>query len=111
MRWDVDTNTMEYEYRYVDGGRYLERRHGIETEDHCVYSYTMTEGDPLSAVSRCVARSDLIRGDELDVHVDTVSELRADAADFIVADEQHVYERGEQVFEMRRTYRIARDLV
>jgi hypothetical protein len=111
VRWDVDTNTMEYEYRYVDGGRYLERRHGIETEDHCVYSYTMTEGDPLSAVSRCVARSDLIRGDELDVHVDTVSELRADAADFIVADEQHVYERGEQVFEMRRTYRIARDLV
>jgi len=72
---------MEYEYR-------LRRRRplprpptGIETEDHCVCSYALTEGDPLSAVARIVSHSDLIRGAELEVRVDTVSELRADAHD------------------------------
>ena len=102
---------MTYEYRYVDGGRCRDGGTGIETEDHCVYSYTLTEGDPLSAVARSESHSDLVRGAELEVHIDTVSELRADARDFIVADEQHVYDHGEQVFENRRTYRIPRDLV
>jgi putative CocE/NonD family hydrolase len=111
VRWDIDTDTMEYEYRYVDGGRYLDKRYGIESEDHCVYSYALTEGDPLSAVSRVVCGSDLKRGHELDVHVDTVSELRADAADFIVTDEQRVFDHGEPFFETKRTYRIPRDLV
>jgi uncharacterized protein len=111
VAWDIDSDTMEYEYRYVDGGRLLDQRYGIETEDHVVYYYSLTEGNPLSAVSRVEARSDLKRGDELDVHVDTYSELRADATDFIVTDEQHVYERGAEVFERRRTYRIPRDLV
>ena len=109
--WDLDTGTMTYEYRYVDGGRYRDGGTGIETEDHCVYSYALTEGDPLSAVARSESHSDLVRGAELEVRVDTVSELRADARDFIVADEQHVYDHGEQVFENRRTYRIPRDLV
>ena len=102
---------MVYEYRYVDGGRYRDPRTAIETEDHCVCSYALTEGDPLSAVARIVSHSDLIRGAELEVRVDTVSELRADARDFIVADEQHVYDHGEQIFERRRTRRIPRDLV
>ena len=58
-----------------------------------------------------VSSSDLKRGDELDVHVDTVSELRADAADFIVTDEQQVFDHGERFFEAKRTYRIPRELV
>lgn len=111
VRWDIDSDTMEYEYRYIDGGRYLDRRYGIESEDHSVYSYTMTEGDPLSAVAKCVSRSDLVRGDEFDVHVDTVSELRADAADFIVRDEQRVFDHGAEVFARERECRIPRDLV
>ena len=45
------------------------------------------------------------------MRIDTLSELRADAHDFIVADEQHVYDHGEQIFEKRRTHRIPRDLV
>ena len=47
------------------------------TEDHCVCSYELTEGDPLSAVARLEGHSDLVRGAELDVRVDTLSELRA----------------------------------
>ena len=43
--------------------------------------------------------------------VDTVGELRADARDFIVTDEQQVYDHGEQIFERKRTYRLPRDLV
>jgi hypothetical protein len=109
--WDLDSGTMEYEYRYVDGGRCRDPRTGIETEDHCVCSYALTEGDPLSAVARIVSHSDLIRGAELEVTVDTVGELRADARDFIVTDEQQVYDHGEQIFERKRTYRLPRDLV
>ncbi len=109
--WDIDTGTMTYEYRYVDGGRYRDARTGIETEDHCVYSYSLTEGDPLSAVARLNAHSDLIGDAELDVRVDTTSELRADARDFVVTDEQHVYDHGEQIFEKKHTQRIPRDLV
>ena len=45
------------------------------------------------------------------MRVDTVSELRADAHEFIVTDEQRVYDHGEQIFEKQRTYRIPRDLV
>ena len=100
---------MTYEYRYVDGGRYRDTGTGIETEDHCVFTNALTEGDPLSAVARADCRSELIHG-ELDVRVETACELRADERDFAVADEQHVYDHGEQVFELRRTYRIPRDL-
>jgi len=109
--WDIDSGTMTYEYRYVDGGRYRDPDTGIETEDHCICSYSLTEGDPLSAVARLDSHSELIRGAELEVRIDTLSELRADAHDFIVADEQHVYDHGEQIFEKRRTHRIPRDLV
>ena len=49
--WDVDSNTMTYEYRYVDGGRYRDTSTGIETEDHCVFTNALTEGDPLSAAA------------------------------------------------------------
>ena len=62
-------------------------------------------------MARLDSHSDLIRGAELEVRIDTLSELRADAHDFIVADEQHVYDHGEQIFEKRRTHRIPRDLV
>ncbi len=44
------------------------------------------------------------------MRVETACELRADARDFVVTDEQHVYDHGEQVFEKTRTYRIPRDL-
>jgi len=111
VQWDLDSDSMEYELRYVDGGRYRDRRTGIETEDHCVYHYSLTEGDPLSATARVDARSELIRGPELDVRVETVCELRADEHDFVITDEQHAYDHGEQVFECRRSRRIARDLV
>jgi hypothetical protein len=110
-RIDQDTGTVEFELRYVDGGRYRDGRHGIETEDHVVYSYSITEGDPLSAVARATSSSDLVRGEALDVHVETVSELRCDATDFILRDEQHVCEHGEEVFVLDAERRIPRDHV
>ena len=111
VSWDIDTNTMEYEFRYVDGGRYLDRRDGIESEDHCVYHYTLTEGDPLSASSRCTCWTELKHGDELDVRVETVSELRADATHFEITDDQVVYDHGDEVHRRRDTHRVPRDLV
>jgi putative CocE/NonD family hydrolase len=108
--WDIDSDTMTYEYRWIDGGRYRDPRTGIETEDHCIYRYALTEGDPLSASACLESRSELVRDAELEVRIDTVSELRADARDFIITDEQHAYDHGAQVFESRHTRRVARDL-
>ena len=67
MTWDVDTNSVDYEFRWVDAGRDLQKPWGIVSEDHVTYHYRIREGDPLSARSRLVADSDLVRGDELDV--------------------------------------------
>jgi len=111
VAWDLDTNTMEYELRYVDGGRYLDKRDGIESEDHVIYTYRLTESDPLSAATRCVATSELKRGEELDVRVETESELRADATTFTIVDRQVVYDHGEEFFRDETTHSVPRDLV
>ena len=111
MTWDVDTNTVDYEFRWVDGGRYLLKAWDIVTEDHVTYFYRMTEGDPLSARSRLTARSDLVRGAELDAHVETDCELRADGASFIITNRQRVLDHGEVVFDKTWERRIPRDLV
>ena len=97
---------MRYEYRWLDGGRYRDAATGIVTEDHCVCSYELTEGDPLSAVARLEGHSDLVRGAELEVRVDTLSELRASADEFLLTDEQRAYDHGELVFETQRRRRI-----
>jgi len=109
--WDIDTDTMRYEYRWIDGGRYHDRAADIVTEDHCVYTYELREGEPLSAVARFEGHSDLQRGAELDVRIDTLSELRASADEFLLRDEQRAYDHGELVHETQSEQRIPRDLV
>ena len=110
MTWDVDTNTVEYEFRWVDAGRDLQKTWDIVTEDHVTYRYRITEGDPLSARSRLVADSDLVRGDELDVRVHTDCELSSDATTFFVTNAQRVTDHDEVVWEKTWETRIPRDL-
>ena len=110
MIWDVDTNTIDYEFRWVDGGRFRLPQWDIVTEDHVHYYYSMTEGDPLSARSRLVARSDLVRGEALDVHVETDCELRSDATSFTVTSTQHVFDHGTEIFSKTWEKTIPRDL-
>jgi hypothetical protein len=113
MTWDVDTNTLEYEFRWVDGGRYLVRHPAlgdIETEDHLTYYYRITEGDPLSARSWLAAKSVLKRGELLDVEIDTDCELSSDAHNFTMTSNQHVFERGVEIFARKSEKTIARDL-
>ncbi|HMK93391.1 MAG TPA: peptidase S15, partial [Thermoleophilia bacterium] len=76
-----------------------------------VYHYALTEGDQLSAVVRATCWSDLKRGAELDVRVETVSELRADATHFELVDDQVAYDHGEEFYRRRDTRRVPRDLV
>jgi len=110
MIWDVDTNTIDYEFRWVDGGRFRLPQWDIVTEDHVHYYFKMTEGDPLSASSRLVARSDLVRGDELDAHVETECELRSDTENFYVTSTQHVFDHGTEIFTRTWEKTIPRDL-
>jgi len=110
MTWDVDTNTVEYEFRWVDAGRDLQEPWSIVTEDHITYRYRITEGDPLSARSRLVADSDLVRGDELDVRVHTDCELSSDATTFFITNAQRVTDHGEVVWEKTWRTSIPRDL-
>ena len=110
MIWDVDTNTIDYEFRWVDGGRSRLPQWDIVTEDHVHYYYSMTEGEPLSARSRLMARSDLVRGEALDVHVETDCELRSDAENFYVTSTQHVFDHGSEIFTKTWRKTIPRDL-
>jgi hypothetical protein len=110
MVWDVDTDTVDYEFRWIDGGRALAKPWDIVTEDHVTYFYRITEGDPLSARSRLVADSDLVRGDELDVRVHTDCELRSDAATFFITNAQRVLDHGEVVWEKTWETSVPRDL-
>jgi putative CocE/NonD family hydrolase len=112
MTWDVDTNTLDLEFRWVDGGRYLVRHplDDIETEDHLTYYYHITEGDPLSASSRLKATSVLKRGELLDVEIVTDCELHGDAKNFYMASTQHVHDHGAEVFAHTWQKTIPRDL-
>jgi hypothetical protein len=109
--WDIDTDTMRYEYRWIDGGRHRDVAADIVTEDHCVYTYELREGDPLSAAARFEGHSDLLRGAQLEVRIDTLNEMRASADEFLLTEEQRAYDHGELVYETAREHRIPRDLV
>jgi len=112
MTRDVDTDTVDYEFRWIDGARTKapDALGDITSEDHVTYHYHIKEGEPLSARSRLVARSDLQRGELVDVHIDTDSEMRSDGADFIVRSEQHVLDHGKEIFSRIWETTIPRDL-
>jgi hypothetical protein len=110
-RWDAGTGTATVETRWWDHGRYRYPRWDVTSEDAVRIEGSLTDGDPLSARVRFSARSELVRGSELDVSVETDCEMRCDRGTFYLTSRQRVFDRGEEFFSCAREKAIPRDLV
>ncbi|CAN5370237.1 CocE/NonD family hydrolase [soil metagenome] len=73
-------------------------------------TFTITDGDPLSATVRCERSASLDRGDWR-VHVETTSTMTADATDFHLSNVVTAYEADVEVFTRTWTTSIPRDHV
>jgi putative CocE/NonD family hydrolase len=109
--WDPLTGVATVESRWWDGGRYRYPRWDITTEDHVRVEATIADGDPLSARVRFAARSELLRGSEVDVRVETDCEMRCERDAFLLTSRQRVLDHGGEILSVRREEAIARDLV
>ena len=108
---DKDTDVSTLEFRWIDGGLVTIPKYGIETEDHVTYYYTVREGDPLSAQVKAVGASDLRRGADLDVHIESVCVMRSDLENFYLSSEIKVLDGGREFFSRSWEKTIPRDLV
>lgn len=108
-RTDVVTGRTEVQSRF-ESGRIRYKDHGLEVEDITTDTYTIVEGDPLSATMRSDRFLVYQRGD-WQVRLETNSTMTADAADFHISNLLDAYEGTAHVFTKSWTFRIPRDLV
>lgn len=95
---------------YADEGARRLLPDGIEYENMLNDTYTIVDGDPLSAQVRCERRLGLGRGDWR-VRIETTSEMRADATHFHLTNTLTAYEGGTPIFTRTWTTPSARDCV
>jgi uncharacterized protein len=82
----------------------------LEIEGAQTDVFRIADGDPLSAEVECRRRMGMAR-DGWSAHVETSSQMDADAESFRLVHQVDAYENGELVFSRARTLRIPRDLV
>jgi putative CocE/NonD family hydrolase len=83
---------------------------GLEYEAARTDTYSVTEGDPLSAWVQCDRRFRVGRGDWRTA-VETTSKLTADAQHFMVTNMLEAYEGQARVFSKTWRFSVPRDLV
>ena len=93
---------------YSDEGTRRLLPDGIEYGSLLNDTYTIVEGDPLSAHVRCERRLNLGRGD-WQVRIETASEMNADATDFHLKNTLTAYEGDTVVFTRAWATSIVRD--
>lgn len=107
----VDIVTGRTELQNVfDFGRIRFSANGLETEDITTDTYTIVEGDPLSASVRCDRLLEYQR-EAWRVRIETTSTMTADAANFHVTNILNAYEGDTRVFAKTWTFSVPRDLV
>jgi putative CocE/NonD family hydrolase len=106
---DVVRGSSSISYTFDYGRRRLVRT-GIEYENVVSDTYTIVEGEPLSACVRSERRMALRQGD-WDIRVETVSVMTADAESFLVTNVLDAFEGGIRVFTKASTFSVERDLV
>ena len=107
----VDIVTGRTELQNVfDFGRVRFSDNGLEYEDITTDTYTIQEGDPLSATVRCDRLLEYQREDWR-IRIETLSTMTSDAAIFHVTNQLDAYEDATRVFTKTWTFRIPRDLV
>jgi len=95
-------------YAHSGGRRTLPS--GVEIADEGVETFTIRDGDPLSARVRVEASVELNR-DGLRTRIDTESELWCDAEQFHTRSLVRASENGEQIHKAEREKRVPRDHV
>jgi hypothetical protein len=93
-----------------DGGHYRQQASGVETASVSTDTYSIVEGDPLTAAVRC-ERSYLVARGGWRTRVETVSSLTADAGAFRVTNALEAYEGEARVFAKTWSFSAPRDLV
>jgi hypothetical protein len=105
---DFVTGEAVLTYEYGGGRRVLPS--GVEVADWARETFTIREGEPLSARVRCEERVELAR-DGIRTVVETDSEMWSDAASFHVRNRIRALENGEVVHESERPFTVSRDHV
>jgi hypothetical protein len=80
---------------------------GLEYDDDDPVSFTIREGDPLSARVECERRIELRRGDwrtRIEVH----AQMSADATEYLVSSTVHAYEGNQRVHSRTSTRTVPR---
>jgi hypothetical protein len=109
----VHHDPIEGVYRLVehsDGGRRRLLDSGLEFEADATNTFTIVEGEPLSASVRCERSITVARGD-WHTRVETTSLMSADAEQFHVTNVLDAYKGHTRVFTKRWSHSVPRDLV
>lgn len=109
LRRDVAKGLFEVTVR-KDFGRRRLMASEIEYEAFGSDTYTIVEGDPLSANVRCDRTIGIARGDWR-TRVETTSTMSADAETFRVSNVLDAYEGNTRIFNKSCTFTVPRDLV
>jgi uncharacterized protein len=110
LRRDFATGRLEQRFDYDVGGVVRFVPIDLVSEDSNTISYSIVEGDPLSAEVTFRAASGIARGD-WSGRAEVEASMRADAEAFHVTTELAAFESGEPVFSRRWEHRFPRDHV
>jgi hypothetical protein len=95
---------------YHDGGHVRLEGNGLEFGSIDTNTYTIIEGEPLSATARCERIIDL-RRDDWQTRIETSSLMSAEAEQFLVTNTLDAYEGHTRIFTKTWHCVIPRDLV
>lgn len=109
-RVERDFVTGEAVLTYEHGGGRRVLPSGVELADGTTETFTIREGDPLSARVRCEQWVEIARG-EIQTRVETDSEMWSDAESFHVRNRVRATENGEVVHDDERAHTVPRDHV
>ena len=92
-----------------DRGHYRLETTGTEFSGAGVETYTIADGDPLSARARVDYRVALGRGEDWDARIDTRFDLTATETDFLLTARAEAHDAGVRVWSKSWEDRIPRD--
>jgi hypothetical protein len=86
------------------------REDGLEVGGSQFDTFTIVEGDPLSAAVNCRRTMSIARG-PWSARVETKSTMTADREHFYLVNLVEAFENGERIFSGQRSFEAPRDLL